>query len=148
MLNTLFVVPKAKIDNNQLMSIRKLTGAALSQIKQAAEHQQPIWQLDEVFAGTWEQDKQFLVTLYQQLPTGAYRLYDGEELAEATLLDAASFYQRLKLLREIELEQALQTALETGEIDSEDEFVADEDDNWLPAPPANAGAAAPDATNP
>ncbi|MCH1918489.1 hypothetical protein L9G15_03470 [Shewanella sp. A3A] len=133
MFDTLFIVPCQNIDSKALMALKKLTGASLGDIKHACASQQPIWQLTEAFSGSWEDDKLILAQCYQALNAGSLQIFEGDEFAEAQPLDAEQFYQGLAQWREIELEQAQQTALEMGEIDSPDEFEADEADNWLPS---------------
>ena len=132
MFEKIFIVPSAIIDSKALMQLKKITGASLGDIKQASAEQQPVWQLEEAFSHSWDNDKQILANCYQAMADGTIRLFAGEEFEEAEPLDAAEFYQGLTQWREIELQQAQQTALEMGEINSPAEFEPDEDDNWLP----------------
>ncbi len=130
-MTTFAIHIKSSLPISAIPKIKKVIDASIGEIKDHAANDTPVLTI-EAFKTEWEDHRKKLVSLYKGLKSGelsdliVYEVYNNEK----EQLDVAEFYNRLKFLREIELETEMDVQLETGDIENPEDFESVEED-WL-----------------
>lgn len=128
------VIPKATLSASMIAALRNISGRSLADIRRASAEQCSIRDV-ALFASNWQTERLFLAELARQYsgdPHVPFTVWEADEagLDEDEELDPERFMARLKLCREIELEQQMHSDLEMGYITSPEQFTP-HDDHWI-----------------
>ena len=126
------VIPKAALSAAMIAALRKMSNRSLAEIRNAAAAQSSIRDVDP-FASNWQEERLFLAALarhYADDPEAPFTVRESDETGFEEMLDPGQFMARLKMCRDIELEQQMHSDLEMGTIASREQFVP-HDAEWI-----------------
>jgi hypothetical protein len=125
------IIPKKNVRSHDLVILPKFSNLSISQIKQASINSSPIKTFD-VFEGSWETERVRLAEMTkmyiknQNLP---YQIVLIEDSKIVEILSPTGLQNKLKYLRNIELENQRNSDIENGFISKPSEFKP-HDEDW------------------